>query len=71
MLHARCTLHARCRPSTSFFGNDGISQAVKRLSESSRLVDMSSNPYMGKIKNGDKSGAEVRLTDKDSEVRES
>ena len=55
------------RPSTSFFGNDGISQAVKRLSDGSRQVDMSSNPYMGKAKGNDKSVAEIRLTDKDSE----
>jgi len=54
------------RPSTSFFGNDGIFQSIQRLSQHTRTIDMIATPYMGKQKGNAKDSADIIVRDKDS-----
>jgi len=54
------------RPSTSFFGNDGIFQSIQRMSQHTRTIDMIATPYMGKQKGNAKDSAEILLREKDS-----
>lgn len=53
------------RPSTSFFGNDGIIKAVKRLKEDNPGKEIFTKPFMAKLKPGDKEKY-FKLTSKDT-----
>ena len=53
------------RPSTSFFGNDGIIKAVKRLKEDHPGKEIFTKPFMAKVKPGDKEKY-FKLTSKDT-----
>eukprot|EP00041_Stephanoeca_diplocostata_P029696 m.883897 g.883897 ORF g.883897 m.883897 type:complete len:520 (+) comp23613_c0_seq1:164-1723(+) len=54
------------RPSTSFFGNDGILQAIKMLKNNNPPIEVHASLFMGKAKDGKgKDGTEVQISSKD------
>eukprot|EP00035_Acanthoeca_spectabilis_P004193 m.100058 g.100058 ORF g.100058 m.100058 type:complete len:556 (+) comp12477_c0_seq1:91-1758(+) len=64
--HAKITAE---RPSTSFFGNDGIYQALKMLQNSNPDVAIHGEPFMGKPKErgaNAKGDVEIRVQKRDS-----